>query len=146
MRMLMWRGRPRPRNLVIGRVFVLVKLPVVVLVMMMMIMMMMIMMMMIMMMMIMMMSPVIVVSERSREIPLHLLLLLRPILLPGQVFFAVHPHIDLGGRNAAADDSGDFQPRAYAQRRYRLLQHARRHSGVDERAQEHVTAHAGKTF
>jgi hypothetical protein len=73
-------------------------------------------------------------------------ILFRPELFPRQIFFVVHPHIGLGRRNSAAHDSRNLQPRAYAQRRHGIFQHLRRNSGIDERAQEHVAAYAGKTL
>ena len=87
---------------------------------------------------------VLMVSFRGRGWPHHILLF--PVLFPRHVLLAIHPHVDLGCRNSVANDSRNLQPCAHAQRRDGFFQHPRRYSGVDERAQEHVAAHAGKAL
>ena len=85
---------------------------------------------------------VLVVSFRGRTI----VFLLRPVFFARKVFLALHPNVDLGRRNAAADDARNLQPRPYAQSRHGFFQYSGRNSGIDERAQKHVAAHAGETF
>jgi len=84
------------------------------------------------------------VRVRGRERPRHIMS--RPVLFARKVFLAVDPDVDLGGRNPAADDLRNFQARAYVERRHGFFEDSRRNSGIDERAQKHVAAHAGKTF
>ena len=74
------------------------------------------------------------------------IVLLCPILFTREVLLAVDPDVDFRGGNAAADDPRNLQPCADAQGRNGLFQYSRRNSGVDEGAQEHVAAHAGKTL
>jgi hypothetical protein len=71
---------------------------------------------------------------------------LRRVFFARKIFFAVDPNVHLGGGDAAADDPRNLQTCAYAQSRHGVLQHSRRNSSVDKRAQKHVAAHAGKTF
>ncbi len=87
---------------------------------------------------------VLVFSFRGRGRLRHILL--RPIFFPRKILLAVHPDVNLGRGNAAADDARNLQTRAYVQRRHSIFQHSRRNSGIDEGAQEHVAAHPGKTF
>jgi len=75
-----------------------------------------------------------------------MLLLLCPILLSREVFFAIYPNVHFGCGNATTNDSRNFQPSANIQRRHGVFQHFWRNSGVNKRAHEHVAAHAGKTF
>ena len=64
----------------------------------------------------------------------------RPFLL------AIHPDIYLGRRDATAIHARNLQPRSKIQRRHRPLQQFWRHARVDQGAQKHVAAHAGKTL
>jgi hypothetical protein len=50
-------------------------------------------------------------------------ILLRPVLFSRKIFLAVDPHVHLGGRDAAANDSRNLQTRAYAQSRHSVSQH-----------------------
>lgn len=63
-----------------------------------------------------------------------------PLLLP------IHPHIHFGRRNPAAIDLRDAQSRTELQRSHSSLQQVRRHARIDQGAQKHVAAHAGKTI
>src|SRR5579872_2961346 len=119
MGMFMWRGRLHPRDLGSGRMLVVMMMTVVV-------------------------TMMIVFVVRVRGRPRHILF--RPVLFPRKIFLSVDPHVHLGRRNPAADDSRNLQPRAHVKRRHGFFQYSRRNSGIDERAQEHVAAHAGKTF
>ena len=69
-----------------------------------------------------------------------------PVLFAGKVFLAIHPNVDLSGRNGAAHDARDLESRAQAKARDSVFQQLRRNSGIDERAQKHVATHSGKTF
>src|SRR3954447_20127996 len=75
-----------------------------------------------------------------------MLRLFAPVLFPGHIFFAIHPHIHFRGRDAAAGYARDFQAGAYTERRNRVLQQFRRDSGVNKRAQKHVATDTGKAL
>ena len=62
-----------------------------------------------------------------------------------QIFFAIGIYIYLGRRNSAPHYTRNFQSRAYVERRDCFFQKLRSHSGIQQRAQEHVAADAGKT-
>jgi hypothetical protein len=68
------------------------------------------------------------------------------ILLPWQVFFPVKVNIHLGGGNAAAQHARNFQPRSNSESRHGFFQRTRRNSGIQECAQKHIAADAGKTL
>src|SRR5215831_8604875 len=70
--------------------------------------------------------------------------LLLPELFSRHIFFAMRPHIGLDGSNPIADDSRDLESRADIECRDSVFQQRRRHSGVDQRAKEHVAADPGK--
>ena len=55
-------------------------------------------------------------------------------------------HVHFGRRNSAAHHLAHLQPRAHIQRRSRLLQMSEGHTRVNQRAQQHIAAYAGKTF
>lgn len=55
-------------------------------------------------------------------------------------------HVYFGCGKAAAHHLAHLQPRAYIQRGGRFFQHPKRHTGIDQRAQKHVAADAGKAF
>src|ERR1700722_1338006 len=69
-----------------------------------------------------------------------------PIFLPRQILLPIHPHIHLSRRNSTAHHPRKFQPSPDSERSHGLFQHARWNPGIHERAEEHVAAHAGKTF
>ena len=72
--------------------------------------------------------------------------LLRPILLARHIFLALDPDVHLGRGNPTAHHSRNLQLRSEAERGHRVLQQARRHSGIYQSAEEHIAADAGKTF
>ena len=72
--------------------------------------------------------------------------LLCPELLPRQLFLAIHQHIDLGRGDAAAIHLRNFEASSDVEGSDRFFQQLRRHSGIDQGAQKHVAAHAGKTI
>ena len=118
--MLVWRGRPRPRALMSGlAVIVFPKFDV----------------------------------FRSMLVTVLMFMIVSMFLratllfaehLARQFFFPVHKDIHLGRGDAAAIDPRNFQPRSDVQRRDRILEELGRHSRIDQRAEEHVAAHAGK--
>src|SRR5438270_11393153 len=120
--MFMRRGHSGPRNAGVRGMLMVVMMAVFVVVMM----------------------SVLLVSLRGRGRPRHILLC--PIFFPRKILLAVYPNVDFRSRDATSDNSRNFQACAYAQCRHGLFQHARRNSGVDERAQKHVAAHSRKTF
>ena len=69
-----------------------------------------------------------------------------PILLPRQILLPVDVNIHLRGRNPAAYHTRNFQPRSDTECRHGFFQQPRRNSGIHQRAQKHVAAHAGKTL
>jgi hypothetical protein len=71
--------------------------------------------------------------------------LLLPENFAGQIFFAIRIYIDFGRRNSAAQHPRNLQARAYIHSRDCIFEELRRHSGIQQRAQEHVAADAGKT-
>src|ERR1700743_1355360 len=75
-----------------------------------------------------------------------LLFALRPEFLTGHVFFVADPDIDFGRRNSAADYTRNLQLRAHAKRRDGLFQQLGRNSGIDQGAEKHIAADAGKAF
>jgi hypothetical protein len=62
------------------------------------------------------------------------------------LLFPIHQHIDFGRRNPAAIDLRNFQSGADIERGHCFLEHVGRHASIDQGAQEHVAAHAGKTI
>ncbi len=113
-RVLIWRGRPRPRIVGPGRAQVVMMILVVMIVMM--------------------------------TVLAFMLLLLRPVHFTRHVLLAIDPNVNLRCRNAATYNTGDLQVRAYVQRRHGIFEYLRRNSGVDQRAQEHVSADSGKAL
>ena len=74
------------------------------------------------------------------------MLLFCPVLFPRHVLLAIDPDVNFRGRNTATNNSRNFQTSAYVERRDGFLQQARRNSGIDKGAEEHVAAYTGKTF
>ncbi len=72
--------------------------------------------------------------------------LLLPLQVPRRILLPIHPHIHLGGRDPAARHPRNLQPRLQVQARDSFLQQPGRNSGIHQRAQKHVAAHAGKTL
>ena len=69
-----------------------------------------------------------------------------PELFPRQLFFAGGDYIKLGGADAAAIDTRDFQPRVHAQGCNRPGEDLGRNSGVEQGAQKHIAADTGKAL
>ena len=107
LRMLVWRGRPRPRTLTTKRFLVPTAL--------------------------------VVRMLMGMRMPC-------PVLFPRQIFFPIDVNIHLGSGNPAAHDAGNFQPRPNSERRHSFFEHGSRNSGIHQRAQKHIAAHAGKTL
>ena len=63
-----------------------------------------------------------------------------PLLLP------VYPHIHLGSSNPAAIHARNLEPRPEIERCHSFFKHRRRHARIDQDAEKHVAAHAGKTL
>ena len=84
---------------------------------------------------------VLVAVPMVMTMPVLLLLLFRPVFFARHVLLAIDPDVNLRGRNTATNNSRNFQTSAYG-----LLQQARRNSGIDKGAEEHVAAYTGKTF
>jgi hypothetical protein len=89
---------------------------------------------------------VLVAVPMVMTMPVLLLLLFRPVFFARHVLLAIDPDVNLRGRNTATNNSRNFQTSAYIERRDGLLQQARRNSGIDKGAEEHVAAYTGKTF
>ncbi len=87
---------------------------------------------------------VFVASVRGQECPRHIFFC--PELFARQVFLAVHPNIDFGRRDPAANDPRNLQPRTHIQRRNSFFKQPWRNSGVNKRAEEHVAADARKAL
>jgi hypothetical protein len=77
--------------------------------------------------------------------PLHLRCSLFPVpcSLP---FPFLRQHIHFGRRESAAHHLACFQPRAHAQRGRRLRHQVKRNAGIDQCAQQHIAADAGKAL
>jgi len=73
------------------------------------------------------------------------LLAFAPILFARHVFLAAGVNINLSGADSAAQHAPHLDARPHIERRDRVFQHARRYAGIDQRAQKHVAAYAGKT-
>src|ERR1700719_569591 len=71
---------------------------------------------------------------------------LLPIDLTWQFFLTANINIHLRSRDTAALHSRNFQPGADVQGCDGFFQHARGHSCIHKRAQEHVATYAGKTI
>ncbi len=119
--MLVWRGRLRPR-LLVTRTLVMMRMLVMVVVAVRMF--------------------VIVVSFGG---PRHHILL-RPVLLPRHILFAIDPHVNLGRRDPAPHHLGYFELRADSERRDGFFQQSGRYPGIHQGAKEHIAADAGKAF
>src|SRR5215813_5796655 len=65
--------------------------------------------------------------------------LLLPECFPGQLLFSGRNHVYLDGADAATLDARDFQSRVHAQGFDGAPQQVWRDSGIDQRAQKHVT-------
>jgi hypothetical protein len=87
---------------------------------------------------------VLVVRVRGQKCPRHIRLC--PELFSWEVFLAVDPDIYFRGRDSAAHCPRNLQPSSYPERGDRLFQQPRRYSGIHERAQKHIAAHAGKAL
>jgi hypothetical protein len=66
-----------------------------------------------------------------------------PCSLPFAFF---RQHVHLGRRQSAAHHRACFQARAHAQRGCRLRHSLKRDTGIDQRAQQHIAADAGKAL
>src|SRR5260370_18533140 len=71
---------------------------------------------------------------------------LTPVFFARQIFFAVDDHINFRRTDAAAIYTRDLEPRSDVERSDGFLQQPERASGVQQRAQKHVAADAGKTI
>ncbi len=68
--------------------------------------------------------------------------LLRPELLSRQLFFARGNHIHLGRADAAAVHTRNLEVGIHSQRLNRADEQLRRHAGIDQRAEKHVSTDA----
>lgn len=71
-------------------------------------------------------------------------ILSRPVFLPGHVFFAIDPDIYFRSRNAAPNDARKLEPRSQIESRHGLFQQLRRHSGVNQSTEKHISANTRK--
>src|SRR5271163_459588 len=69
-----------------------------------------------------------------------------PILLARQILLSIHVNIHFSSRNPAAHHPRNLQSRSDSKRRHSFFQDRRRNSGIHQRAQKHIAAHAGKTL
>jgi hypothetical protein len=118
--MLMWRGSPRPEGLTTGlAVIVFFQFDRLVL-----------------------MIVALVVPMAMFMIPG--MVLLRPKYFSRQLHFAVNVDVQLGSHDAATADPRNLKSRSNIQRRDCILEQLRRNSGIQQGAQKHVAANAGK--
>src|SRR5271157_2647229 len=73
-------------------------------------------------------------------------LAIRPELFARQVLFAVHQDVKFGGGDACPSHTRKLQRRADVQVRDGLLEQLERNAGVEQRAEKHIAADAGKTI
>jgi hypothetical protein len=67
-----------------------------------------------------------------------------PINFPRQFFLSADQNVHLGSRNPAPVYPGDLQTSAYVQGCHCAFKNLRRHTAIQQRAQEHVAANAGE--
>jgi len=73
-------------------------------------------------------------------------ILLRPIFFPRHILLAVDPNIHFRRRDSTTNHAGNLQLRTHREGRHRVFQQLRTHSGIDESAEEHISADTGKTL
>ena len=67
------------------------------------------------------------------------------MIVPGRRVLG-RKHVDFRRGNTAAAHLARFEPRAYIERGRRLCKVAEGNTGIDQRAQQHVAANAGKAL
>jgi hypothetical protein len=75
-----------------------------------------------------------------------LVALLLPVDLSRKFLLAIHEDVEFSRSDSAAVNAGDFQACADVEGSDRILKKASGHTGVEQRAEEHIAADTGKTI
>ncbi len=75
-----------------------------------------------------------------------LVTVLFPVNFAREFLLAMDQDIDFGSRNPAAIHPRNFQPGTDIEGCHRALEYLRGHTGIEQRAEKHVAANAGKTI